>query len=228
MDYVIKRASSLTEEEQSLRGITGIPQDWPVEKYPYVDSVPDGYEQISEENLQILIDNNQASYDAWLASKMLARPAPSPLEVVTQFEKRDKTLKLAHGEATVDSETGLATVLIKIPGTPNSGDGRWISCGIGFFDVHTPGDKVLGVYFTDEDNLLGYGAGTVIGSYTDDDAAEENRGWAVPPSGWLKAEAVGGYGFGPSGFYIKVIGKKAGESPSGKFYINMEWGKVEA
>lgn len=151
-----------------------------------------------------------------------------PAEVVTQFEKRDKTLKLAHGEMTVDGTTGLATILIKIPGTPGSADGRWISSGTAFFDVHTPGDKVLAVRFTDEDNILGAGAGAVVGSYTDDDADEINQGWAMPPTGWIKCEAIGGYGFAPAGFYIKVVAKKSGDSPSGKFYCNFEWGKTEA
>lgn len=150
-----------------------------------------------------------------------------PQEVVTQFEKRDKTIKLAHAEGEVSSEDGTVTVLLKVPGTPNSGDGRWLSSGTAFFDEHTAGDKVLGVYFTDEDNLLGMGESTVIGSYTDDEVDENNRGWAIAPIGFLKAEAIGGYGFAPSGFYLKVIAKKAGESPSGKFYCNIEWGKIE-
>lgn len=147
-------------------------------------------------------------------------------QVTTQFEKRDKTIKLVHLQGDI-TEDGTVTVLLKVPGTPGSEDGRWISSGIAFFDVHTPGDKIVGVYFTDEDNILEYGAGTVVGSYTDDDADEVNRGWIIPPSGWVKAEAIGGYGFAPAGFYIKVIAFKAGESPSGKFYCNFEWGKTE-
>lgn len=147
-------------------------------------------------------------------------------EVVTQFEKRDKTLKLAHLEGDV-SDDGTCVVLLKIPGTIGSSDGRWISAGVAFFDVHTPGDKVIGVYFTDEDNILGNGSGSVIGSYTDDDVDTNNKGWAVTPPGFLKCEAIGGYGFAPAGFYIKIVGKKSGVSPSGKFYVNLEWGKIE-
>lgn len=160
--------------------------------------------------------------------------ASTPVEVVntpvvtTQFELRNKTLKLAHGVADVDGTSGIATILLKIPGTPGSADGRWISSGIAFFDIHTPGDVVTGVYFTDEDNILGGGSGTVIGSYTDDDADAINHGWAIPPNGWVQCEAIGGYGFAPAGFYIKIIAKKAGDSPSGKFYCNFEWGKTEA
>lgn len=148
-------------------------------------------------------------------------------QVTTQFEKRDKTLKLVHAEGDVDTETGLITIDLKVPGTPGTADGRWISSGMAFFDVHTPGDKVLGVYFVDKDNMLGYGANFVVGSYTDDDADEINRGWAIPPIGWVKAEAIGGYGFAPSGFYVRVAAKKSGDSPTGKFYCNLEWGKNE-
>ena len=75
MDYVIKRASALTEEEQAALGITGIPQNWPIEKYPYNDVIPEGFELISEEDLAILISNNQAAYDAWLQAK---RPIIEP------------------------------------------------------------------------------------------------------------------------------------------------------
>lgn len=173
----------------------------------------------------VLKDNGEDQTD--FETNYLANTNQSPTpQVITQFEKRDKTIKLSHGETDVD-ESGNAIILLKIPGIAGSGDGRWISSGIAFFDTHTPGDKVTGVYFTDEDNILGYGAGFIVGSYTDDEVPEINRGWAIPPTGWVKAEALGGYGFAPAGFYIKVIAFKAGASPSGKFYCNWEWGKVE-
>lgn len=77
MDYIIKKASSLTTEEKEALGITGIPNDWPIEKYPYSGgSVPDGYEVISESALDELIFNNQAAYDAWLQAK---RPIIPPI-----------------------------------------------------------------------------------------------------------------------------------------------------
>lgn len=145
-------------------------------------------------------------------------------EVVTQFEKRDKTLKICSGTGAVGID-GIATVLIKVPGTHGSGDGRWISSGMAFFDVHHPDDKVNSVRFTDEDNILGYGAGFVVGSYTDDDADSANQGWHIPPPGWVEAEAIGGYGFAPSGFYIKVVGTKGGGATTGNLYMNIEWGK---
>lgn len=156
----------------------------------------------------------------------IAPPIVPPNEVVTQFEKRDKTIKLAHGEVAVD-ENGEAVFLLKIPGTPGSADGRWISSGSAFFDIHTPGDRVTGVWFVDHDNMLGYGVDFVVGSYTDDEVDTINKGWIIPPPGFVKAEAIGGYGFAPAGFYIMVAGKKGSGVTSGTFYCNFEWGKTE-
>ena len=68
MNYIIKQASSLTAEEQAALGITGIPAAWPIEMYPFNDVVPDGFIEISEEDLTTLRTNNQAAYDAWLQS----------------------------------------------------------------------------------------------------------------------------------------------------------------
>ena len=79
MDYIIKKASSLSTEEQTDRGILGIPSNWPIEKYPYDNLVPDGFEQISDTDLATLIDNNQASYDAWLQT---LRPIITPISNV--------------------------------------------------------------------------------------------------------------------------------------------------
>ena len=150
----------------------------------------------------------------------------NPSGVVTRFEERDKTLKMAHGHADVQQD-GTATILLKIPGTPGSGDGRWLSSGMAFFDNWVAGDMILGVWFTDEDNLLGNGAGFLVGSYTDDDMDSDMQGWHIPPIGHIEAEAIGGYGFAPAGFYIKIIGKKGGTITTGKLYCNFEWGKVE-
>jgi hypothetical protein len=147
-------------------------------------------------------------------------------QVVTQFEKRDKTLKIASIQAAVGGD-GRATLLLKIPGTFGTEDGRWISSGIAFFDTWNAGDMIESVRFTDEDNLLGGGAGAVIGSYTDEEVDDANKGWPIPPNKWIKAEAIGGYGFAPAGFYIKIVGKKAAGITTGTLYVALEWGKKE-
>lgn len=153
-------------------------------------------------------------------------------QVVTQFEKRDKTLKLASTCGAVQSD-GTVVAYLKIPGTPNpAGDptleGRWISGGVAFFDTQTPGDIVTGVHFVDHDNMIGQGVDFVVGSYTDDYALSENQGWYIPPArGQIDAEPIGGYGFAPAGFYVMVTGKKGGGITTGTLYVNLEWGRVE-
>ena len=71
MDFIIKKASALTEEEKGSKGLTDIPSDWPIESYPFSGSVPSGFEQISEEDLNTLKTSNQAAYDAWVASRYI-------------------------------------------------------------------------------------------------------------------------------------------------------------
>jgi hypothetical protein len=77
VDYIIKKASSFTSEEQIARGIAGIPQDWPVEKYDYVDTIPDLFELINDVDLATLKENNQAAYDAWLQALRPIAPPPA-------------------------------------------------------------------------------------------------------------------------------------------------------
>lgn len=90
MDYIIKKASSFTVEEQAIKGITGIPQDWPVEQYVYVDTIPEGFELISDTDLASLKINNQAAYDAWLQDLRPIAPEPTP-QVVRLDVPEDKS-----------------------------------------------------------------------------------------------------------------------------------------
>jgi len=81
MDYIIKKASMLNAEEKALRGIVGIPEDWPIEIYPYNGEVPTGFERISDIDFELLKANNQASYDAWLQALRPLPPVPAPQTV---------------------------------------------------------------------------------------------------------------------------------------------------
>ena len=83
MSFLIKRASAFTIEEQTIRGISGIPQNWPVEKYAYIDTILDGFELITEEDLSTLVYNNQAAYDAWVQALRPIVQAPSNIQSVT-------------------------------------------------------------------------------------------------------------------------------------------------
>ena len=68
MDLIVKKASALTAEEKAAMGITGIPENWPIESFPYTGTVPVGFEQMTDVEFDALKANNQAAYDAWLAS----------------------------------------------------------------------------------------------------------------------------------------------------------------
>lgn len=171
-----------------------------------------------------------------LNSIMFAYTNPTPTLsssnlVTTQFELRDKTLKLANVSGAVQSD-GTVVVYLLIPGTANpTGDitqaGRWISSGTAFFDIATPGDLITSVRFVDHDNIIGQGVDFIVGSYTDDSAPSANQGWYIPPSkGQLTAEAIGGYGFAPAGFYIMITAKKGNGLVTGTLYVNIEWANL--
>lgn len=174
----------------------------------------------------VLSDTDSATLTTLMGAYVYAAPVVNngPVPVTTQFESTKYTLKLACASQAVGSD-GTATILLKIPGTVGGTDGRYINAAEAFFDSATPGDRILGAWFVDHDNLLGGGVDTVIGSYTDDSADAANQGWYVPSGrGFVKAETIGFYGFAPSGFYIKVVGQKGGGAITGTLYVNFEWG----
>jgi hypothetical protein len=79
MTQIIKKASAYTSDELAAMGRTGIPNDWPLESYPYngTDLIPSGFIEISDQDLIALKTNNQSAYDAYLAGL----PADQPLQV---------------------------------------------------------------------------------------------------------------------------------------------------
>jgi hypothetical protein len=123
----------------------------------------------------------------------------------------------------ITNENGLGAEVLKIPGTPGVLGTRIIKGGMGWFETPNAGDYVK-VVVTDEDNILGYGAGVTIGSYTDADVPTENQGWFVPPNQFLYLERVGstnGYLLG--GLYIKII-VQTGDATQDVFRCNLVWG----
>lgn len=146
--------------------------------------------------------------------------------VTTQEEKNDKVLKLVGGITTFSA--GVALLSIKVPGTPGSGDGRYAAGGYCFSDNFTIGDRVTKVQVVDTDDLLGYGAGTVLKTYYDDAADELNQGWYMYPSHASSAEIeidpIGGYGFIPSGFYLEIHASCVAAT---KLVADLWWGKKE-
>lgn len=76
----------------------------------------------------------------------------------------------------------------------------------------------------------------MIRSYTDEEAPEENRGWYfwpiaqgnnLPPVGEVEVNPIGGYGFIPSGFYIKLVYQRPEGVTTGSFRANIDWGRRE-
>jgi hypothetical protein len=228
MDMIIKKASSFSDVEKESLGITGIPADWPVESFPYADTVPEGFEQISEENLLILKSNNQASYDAWVNSfRPLFNKVKPPLDVITMMEKDDKTLQLACIEASFTEDECILQMLI--PGNPGAAPTRFISEGYCFTNIFGWGDKATKVELVDIDGVY-TDPGTVLGAYHDVEVATINQGslfWAEEGGqGGIDVNALAGYGKLPGGVYLRITIAKASGNNATKAALNIYWGSV--
>ena len=68
MNFIVKKALSLTLEEKTARGLTGIPGSWPIESYPHTGDVPTDFELMSSEDLQNLKDGYQTEYNNWASA----------------------------------------------------------------------------------------------------------------------------------------------------------------
>jgi len=185
-------------------------------------------------------------------------------EVVTQYEKDDKVLKLARAKGIVDPDTCSAEIYLKIPGDFGSGPGRWILGGYGITNDYNPDDYVK-CYVEDKDRTIAWmvalsidpeatepvsdatiqamgeipGVGAAfpayptLSSYTDEDQLEENQGWyfwplangTTTPSGEVEVNPIGGYGFAPSGFYLKIVYQRPAGITTGSIRLNVDWGK---
>lgn len=150
----------------------------------------------------------------------------NPKEVITQFEKDDKNLRMASIQGDVD-ENGEVILELKIPGVFSNGDGRYVDAGVAWFDSQHKDDRIIEAYIVDKDNILGYGANTPLGYYHDLELLEENQGWRIPPKrGLIEVTSIAGYGFIPAQLYLCIKGKKGGDLTTGTLYINLKWGKA--
>ena len=127
-------------------------------------------------------------------------------------------------KAKADTVSGVSTILIKVPGTPGTNDGRVISGGAGWFgNLHN--DDHISIFITDEDNLKGTGAGAIVGTYTDLDCTDIQQGWFINShKGFIDIHQLEMFGFLPAGFYVKIVATK-GDLSADTFRINMKWGK---
>ena len=163
----------------------------------------------------------------------LAQVKP-PVEVIGQMEKNDKVLKLCSDEASFDAETGEAVVEIKIPGEFNgvdpSSNGRFVAGGYAFTDAYKFGDRCIAIEVVDKDGIIAP-AGTVVKTYHDNEVDESCKGWrmyaAQQGQGEIEIDPIGGYGFVPSGLYLRVRFKKAEGSTATKVAVDVWWGKME-
>lgn len=155
--------------------------------------------------------------------------------VTTQFELNNKVLKLFSATEAYDI-TDTCILNIKVPQTftgldPIANNGRYVAGGYAFSDGYKFGDKVSKIEVVDDDNILGFGAGTVIKSYTDNDAEASNSGWyfwaTINGEGEIEIDPIGGYGFLPSGLYLRVTCNRVSGSPANNVNINIWWGKIE-
>jgi hypothetical protein len=132
------------------------------------------------------------------------------------------SLRLAKVKA--DTVSGVATALLKVPGTPGVDKGRLIQGGTAWFGIPTLSDQIE-VHISDEDNILGQGAGTIIASYTDSDVPEANKGWFIPKSDLgIQVTAFAELAAIPAGFYLKIVGKKGDLNLSDTLFVNIKWG----
>lgn len=132
-------------------------------------------------------------------------------------------LKTARSKVQTDIN-GDGIILLKIPGNAGSYS-RLIKGGVGWFDSHHADDNVC-MAITDEDNILGGGAGVEVASYYDDEVPAANRGWYIPPSGSLEIHAITDIAELLAGLYLKITVKK-GDNSQDWFRCNINWGTID-
>lgn len=146
-------------------------------------------------------------------------------EVVTQFEKNDKDLKVACGSGAFDGTTKLAVA--EIPSPPGS-TGRYIESGLAFVDDPHAGDKIEKIEAVDTYGTYSGVAGYVLKTYHDDDQATDHQGWFIPAkANGVTLDTMAGYGFVPPGVTLKVTARSAKADPTGDFLrVNIKWGRL--
>lgn len=172
-------------------------------------SVSDGYaDSAGNEGLEILDRNKR-------------------IDVVTLYEKNDKIPRYASVIGTFDLN-GDCILSVKIPGELSPIATRYMSLAYFVTDVFGWGDRITKIEITDEDNLLGAGAGYVVDALHDIDLTAANQGWYFYPSegGKGEVEVTPSDKFGElnGGLYIKATLKRAVGSPATKALVNLDWG----
>lgn len=85
----------------------------------------------------------------------------------------------------------------------------------------------------DVNNILGFGADTVVKSYHDDEADAANQGWyigvdqydASGNASFIEVKPLGGYAFLPAGLALRITAVKDPAHKTSTFYVNLLSGK---
>jgi len=130
------------------------------------------------------------------------------------------TLQLARIKITTNA-SGYGSHALKVPGTAGDMSSRLIIGGQGWSDNYHA-DDVVKICLTDEDNILGYGAGSVIKAYTDLGVPSGNQGWFTPKGEPLDLDSFSGIGSLLAGLYLKIEVQK-GDNSIDIFRCNIKW-----
>ena len=132
------------------------------------------------------------------------------------------SMRMARMEA--DTVNGVATLKVKVPGTPGDLESRILSGGAGWFDNPQPGDYII-VHMVDDDNIMGQGVGAVVGTYTDDEVPADNQGWFINHhKKYIDIHQIAMFGVIPAGLYLRVMAYTA-DNRADKFRASIKWGK---
>jgi hypothetical protein len=127
------------------------------------------------------------------------------------------SLKSGSAKSTSDAN-GLATILMKIPGT------RYVKSGQMWFSGTLHPDDSFKVLITDEDNILGYGAGAIVGGYIDTQLPADNQKTYINiHKKYAELESISGVGKLVANLYIKIIAQ-TGDNRVDTFYATVAWG----
>lgn len=137
------------------------------------------------------------------------------------FIPENGTLRMARFKQT--TAEGVATVLLKVPGTFNPDKpGRILAGGLAKWEGTAHPDDWVEVSAVDHDNMLQQGIDYVVSSYVDVDVPAENQGWYML-DGSLEVEALAGYGRVPGQLWLKIV-FHTGNNREDTIRGNINWG----
>lgn len=140
--------------------------------------------------------------------------------VTTELEKDKGDFKMGSALKSFVVADGLThSFTMKIPGTYPA-VGRLMFRGDMWVGTATGGDRAY-VQVTDEDNILGAGAGLVVGDYRDTDMDAANQGHYLK-NGEVSLGGIAGYGPAVGGLYLKTT-LVVPAARNDTIYANVHW-----